>query len=168
MAATRADEALVILLGHSSRDVVFAAAGALVNVAADSQCRAALTRSSSPSTPNGCAQLVHHLRRGGMRDLAMAAVACKALFNILSPLVAPGARLSAVAAVEDAYWSVQLLHESLDELLDVTDLEDEHGADFSTSGGALYRLTGSLLQQPKGAAASEYEELEDPLDYGHK
>jgi len=168
MTATRADEALVILLGHSSREVVFAAAGALVNLGADPQCWPALTRSSSPSSPNGCAQLVHHLRRAGMRDLAMASVACKALFNILSPLAAPGSRLGAVAAAEDAYWSIQLLHESLDELLEVTDLEDDHGADFSTSGGALFRLTGSLLQQPRGAEASEYEELEDPLDYGHK
>jgi hypothetical protein len=166
MATARADEALVILLGHASRDVVFAAAGALVNVGADPLCRAALTTSSDG--PNGCALLVRQVRRAGTSDLALATVASQALYNVLSPFAASQAS-GDVAACEDAFWSLQLLHDSLEELLEVTDPEDEHGAEFATAGGALHRLTESLLQQrQRSERASEYEELEDPIGHGHK
>lgn len=99
MCLTKADEVLVILLDHSCRDVVLAAAGALMNLGADPACSKALTEpaatstsasatsSSSFSSSTGCSKLVFLLRRGGLRDPAMASVACKALFNVLAAIV---------------------------------------------------------------------------------
>ncbi|KAH8055253.1 hypothetical protein JL720_14365 [Aureococcus anophagefferens] len=74
-----ADEALVLLLVHTSRDVAFAAAGALVNVAADPATKGILLRDDL----GGTRELVEIVRRAGLQDLALAAVACKALHNLL-------------------------------------------------------------------------------------
>ena len=74
-----ADEALVLLLGHNCRDVAFAAAGALVNVAADPATKAILWRPDL----DGHVELVNIVRTAGLQDLELAAVACKALHNLL-------------------------------------------------------------------------------------
>ena len=74
-----ADEALVLLLVHTSRDVAFAAAGALVNVAADPATKGILLRDDL----GGTRELVEIVRRAGLQDLALAADACKALHNLL-------------------------------------------------------------------------------------
>ena len=68
-------EALVLLLGHPARDVVFAAAGALINAAVDG--RDVLWEHKAHE------ELVAVVRRAGVQDLDLAAVACKALHNLL-------------------------------------------------------------------------------------
>lgn len=77
MHSVRADEALGLLLAHPSRDVVFGAAGALVNLALDPHASAIFQDHDAP------AQLVQIVRRAGVQDLPLAAVACKALYNWL-------------------------------------------------------------------------------------
>ena len=77
-------EALVLLLGHPARDVVFAAAGALVNAAVDG--RDVLWEHKAHE------ELVAVVRRAGVQDLDLAAVACKALHNLLWTRLPPGRR----------------------------------------------------------------------------
>ena len=159
MAAARADEALVILLDHAARDVVLAAAGALVNMGSDPSCFEALLASPAPGAPNGCAKLVSLVRRLGLRDSPLAAVCCKALYNSLGAAHGAGAAGRGLDGRELARLAA-----SLEELLEVTD-EDE---DFCTAAGALLRLVRGIEEeeQARAAEASQYEELEPPP--GHK
>lgn len=89
MVRGRAVEALVLLLDHYHRDVVFSATGALVNVVGDAGCREAVEAA-------GCAgRLVDVLERSGSAfatspggtpqlDWPLAMAACKALFNLIA------------------------------------------------------------------------------------
>ena len=56
-----------MLLDHNSRDVVFAVAGALVNIAADPECKEVLLVEDL----QGCDKLVSVVRRAGLRDLLL-------------------------------------------------------------------------------------------------
>ena len=128
MSTSRADEVLVILLDHAPRDVVFAAAGALVNVGADHRCNGSMLEGGDE---NGCAKLVKLVRRAGLRDLPMAAVACKALFNVLAAQHAKGP--AATPALERPL--LRLLHESVEELVEASEDDDR---DFQVRPLFLY------------------------------
>jgi len=183
MCAAKADEVLVILLDHSSRDVVLATAGALVNMGADPLCSHALTEppasAASTQTSTGCSKLLFLLRRAGLRDVGISAIACKALFNVLAALVQRSRNKhrskgtdgkkgnseeeEVMSALEGALGSsrpsVRLLHSTLEELLDVHDgkeqKENDDGGDddggFRMAAGALLRLLDRPL---KGCNAS--------------
>ncbi|KAH8097921.1 hypothetical protein JL720_840 [Aureococcus anophagefferens] len=106
-----ADEALVLLLVHTSRDVAFAAAGALVNVAADPATKGILLRDDL----GGTRELVEIVRRAGLQDLALAAVACKALHNLLLEAEVGGAAALLGARVHGR------LRDTLAELVDAAE-----------------------------------------------
>jgi hypothetical protein len=215
MQHSRADEALVILLDHASRDVVFAAAGALVNVGTDPRVNSVLV--SHPDMC-GCGKLVTVVRRAGLRDLPMAAVACKALYNTLLDVtqraaqdidLLPGAAAeeggggeggngngngngNGVNSSSNVLWATQdalggsdaleLLHRSLDELLDAAESGANHASsssssssskhaqhaqhgygDFMAAGGALHALLDNLLRRAF-EESNDYEDL-DTNDY---
>lgn len=148
MLQSGAGEALVILLDHSSRDVVFAATGALVNIGADSSCNSCLTKQEGISL-NGCCKLVHILRRAGLRDLGMAAVASKALYNLL-------ASFRDSHLIETALGQqLELLHESLDELLDAV---GEDGGGFTRAASVLFALISRVMQDKEVYEELPYEE----------
>ena len=111
-------EALVLLLGHPARDVVFAAAGALVNAAVDG--RDVLWEHKAHE------ELVAVVRRAGVQDLDLAAVACKALHNLLLD-----AATGAAAELLGAATHGRLL-DTLGELVAVADDDD-----FLAAAGAL-------------------------------
>jgi hypothetical protein len=138
MASVRADEALVILLDHNNRDVVFAAIGALVNLASDPVTNGSLVSAPHPAMDNGCAKLVTLMRRAGLKDWPLAAVAAKALFNALGRVD---------GALDIA--TIRLLHDSLDELLDASDQ-----GEFSSCAAALLAVVRGMLSSP-----SPYESL---------
>jgi len=137
-----AGDALVILLDHTSRDVVFAAAGALVNIGSDSDCNDCLTSFQDSQhdsqqqhrSQNGCVQLVHILRRAGLRDLVMASVATKALYNVLTSFTTSSSSSSSSLVgfgfekIESALGTqLEVLHQSLDELIDVLQSDSQGG-----------------------------------------
>ena len=160
MSLTQADEALVILLDHASRDVVFAAVGALVNLGADPQSLPALLDPPCPGADTGCAKLASLVKRAGMQDLALAAVACKALFNALGAAFA--SLPPSTTRWERQYSFLGSLHETLDQLVDVarSDLESAEAEHFAHAGGALFRLIGERIEcEMKPAEASDYDEL---------
>ena len=111
-------EALVLLLGHPARDVVFAATGALVNAAVDG--RDVLWEHKAHE------ELVAVVRRAGVQDLDLAAVACKALHNLLLD-----ATTGATTELLGAATHGRLL-DTLGELVAVADDDD-----FLAAAGAL-------------------------------
>ena len=80
MRGTRVDEALVLLLDSSDRDVLGAAAGVLVNLAADPAGAEAL------AAGDALLLLADALDREGAGDPALAATLCQAAFNLASTL----------------------------------------------------------------------------------
>mmetsp|Transcript_19900 Transcript_19900/g.44321 ORF Transcript_19900/g.44321 Transcript_19900/m.44321 type:complete len:213 (-) Transcript_19900:76-714(-) len=78
---SRADEALVLLLGHAQADVLAAVTGVLVNVSADPLCRSSLLRPSS----NLLSAFSDLLRKASFKDIALSTLICQALHNLLSP-----------------------------------------------------------------------------------
>ena len=112
-------EALVLLLGHPARDVVFAAAGALVNAAVDG--RDVLWEHKAHE------ELVAVVRRAGVQDLDLAAVACKALHNLLLDATTAGATAELLGAATHGR-----LLDTLGELVAVADDDD-----FLAAAGAL-------------------------------
>lgn len=132
MARRRADEVLVVLLGHACREVVFAAAGALVNVAADPARKALLYRESVDAGD----KLTRLLRRAGLADSTMAELACQALYNLLiDPLPAGGVE-QAVGGAEThrkLWWTLR-------ELIEASSCED--WVDGRGDGGIARPLGG--------------------------
>ena len=112
-------EALVLLLGHPARDVVFAAAGALVNAAVDG--RDVLWEHKAHE------ELVAVVRRAGVQDLDLAAVACKALHNLLLDAATAGAAAELLGGATHGR-----LLDTLGELVAVADDDD-----FLAAAGAL-------------------------------
>ena len=140
-----------MLLDHNSRDVVFAVAGALVNIAADPECKEVLLDEDL----QGCDKLVSVVRRAGLRDLPMAAVGCKALYNLLLDLNSPNG--PPMMAVEDE--TLDMLYTSLDELLDATEGGGGDGyQDLLAAGGALHNLLGHFLAS-QTQTLNNYEDL---------
>ena len=82
-------EALVILLEHGNREVVFAVVGCLMNLASDAECSSVLLRSL------GCRrQLIEVLSWSVLGDVPVACVVIKVLYNfmLLCPLTDAGTR----------------------------------------------------------------------------
>ena len=107
----RADEVLVALLGHRSREVVFAAAGALVNVAADEACKALLSRESVGAGE----RLARLVRRAGLADPSLAELACQALHNLLIEPLPPGGAEQALGGPDTCqklWWTLKELMEA--------------------------------------------------------
>lgn len=135
MASLGATEALALLLRHGSRDVVFAAAGALVNVAADAGGRDSLRRADVAAH----AELARVVRAASLRDLGLAAVACKALHNLLLDAPTGGA---ATVLGETHERLRDTLVELLDCAEDASTLDagagpDPANADFLRAGRAV-------------------------------
>jgi len=135
MRAAGVDEALVLLLAHPSRDVVFCACGALVNIAADARTKAILWRADL----RGAAELIGVVRRAGLRDMELAAVTCKALHNLLLDVDVGGARIKLGDKDHDK------LKQTLDELVDAAESltgEDTAGLadDFLAAARALLSI----------------------------
>lgn len=148
-----AGDALVILLDHASRDVVFAAAGVLVNLSADAKCSGCMISSPSQSM-NACNKLVHVLRRAGLRDLDMSTVAAKALFNVLSSVKQKPGAVESILGTQ-----LGLLHQSLDELLDAA---GEDSAEFSTVSSALYSVVDDVLCRQDSIYEDLPYDMEEP------
>lgn len=157
MRASRGDEALVLLLDHASREVVFSASGALVNIAADSANKSVLLKDDL----QGHAKLVSVLRRAGISDAEMAAVACKALHNLLLDAHVGGAE--SVLGTR----TFRLLQRTLDELLDAAadaaaDAAEAKGEDEPSAADvdflAAARALQSIVLEEEGVSA--YEDLD--------
>ena len=116
-------EALVLLLAHSTRDVVFAAAGALVNAAVDG--REVLWEHGAHE------ELVSVIRRAGVQDLDLAAVACKALHNLLLDAAAGATADLLGGATHDRL---------LDTLGELVAVADGGARDFLAAAGALQAI----------------------------
>ena len=129
MRDNRADEALVLLLNHSHRDVVYSAAGALVNIAADPSTNGILLRPDL----EGAVNIVDLLRRTGLRDLPITTIAAKALHNLLLKR-----SLDPPTAAK--------LHSTLDDLIDAADDAIDVGScsneyrDFLDVATTLFRI----------------------------
>ena len=162
MGSSRSDEALVLLLDHASREVVFSAVGALVNIAADPATKRVLVKPDLL----GHAKLVSVLRRAGLSDAELSAVACKALHNLLLDTRVGGAE----SALGPATFG--LLHRTLDELLDAAADAAADAADEAEAKGAedpsdaslreflsAARALQSILDEARG---QEWEDLEEP------
>ena len=154
MGSSRSDEALVLLLDHASREVVFSAVGALVNIAADPATKRVLVKPDLL----GHAKLVSVLRRAGLSDAELSAVACKALHNLLLDTRVGGAE----SALGPATFG--LLHRTLDELLDAADEAEAKGAEDPSDASlreflSAARALQSILDEARG---QEWEDLEEP------
>ncbi|CAM9438976.1 unnamed protein product, partial [Discosporangium mesarthrocarpum] len=109
MGRHRADEVLVVLLGHPSRDVVFAVVGALVNLAADKRHKSLLWGQELRAGE----QLGRLVRRAGLADVGMATIACQALHNLLLEPLPPGGADEVVGGLESRERLWWTLHELL-------------------------------------------------------
>eukprot|EP00899_Mesostigma_viride_P026896 jgi/Mesvir1/7391/Mv19192-RA.1 len=76
MAAARVDDALILLLDHSNRDILFSACGALMNVTAELEHKRVVAREG------GVGRLVDVLDHWADEDLSLVCVVCKTLFNL--------------------------------------------------------------------------------------
>lgn len=115
MSKVQADEALMVLLEHADRDVVFAAVGALVNLAPDP-----LSHERLKDAPP---HLVDIVRRAGIQDLPLASVACKALHNWLLAKTTTTATKAHPEEKEKFLvpGDIVRLRRTLDELVDVAE-----------------------------------------------
>ncbi|KAJ8601603.1 hypothetical protein CTAYLR_008464 [Chrysophaeum taylorii] len=124
MRTVGADEALALLVAHHpSRNVVFAAVGSLVNLATDDEYPPTVKTSSVLD------DLVNVLRRAGIQDLGLAAVACKAIHNFLLLL-----RPTEGERDDDRLWA------SLDELVEAAQHLPAAADDFISAARALREL----------------------------
>jgi len=128
MTGLRIDEALVILLDHDDRDLVFYVCGALVNVAADPQCTDRLIRCNPIVS-----KLAKLLKESPRDDLTLQLVAVKVLTN-----------LSLDSSIRWVSPDAELIRNSLDDI--ILNLEDEYSDQESPGTSDKQQLTG-LCQQ---------------------
>jgi hypothetical protein len=166
----RTDEALILLLGHRSMDVVAAVAGTLVNLSAHAGARANLWRN-----PAAVDALTQALRRSSLRHMTTSMLVCQVFHNMLSTPAASSASSSsaAEAMVEAMETGCEELLDTLDELVDLAvEMQDEGREDaagagqggngydkyaaFARVGGAVREL---LLQQLTAAEEAEEKEV---------
>lgn len=147
MTRRRADEVLVALLGHTCRDIVVAATGALVNVAADPARKVLLYRKGIGAGE----RLARLVRRSGLADdPGMAEIACQALHNLLIEPLPPG-------GVEEALGGAEIyrqLRSTLVELMETSfcGLADISGGEWLLEGEEG-EVPGDVGGFPAAAAA---------------
>lgn len=144
MARRRADEVLVALLGHTCRDVVVAATGALVNVAADPARKVLLYREGIEAGE----RLARLVRRSELADdPGMAEIACQALHNLLIEPLPPG-------GVEEALGGAEIYRQLRSTLVELMETSFCGQADISGGGRLLEGEEGGVPGDAGGFPAA--------------
>lgn len=110
----RADEIMVVLLGHDNPEVVFTVCGVLMNLMADENCRGIL------KSINGVGSLVEVMENHGWVDWQLCGMACKTLWNFSEGVA------DKYPSAEDCFGvqELELLLSVLNDLLDDSLLEE--------------------------------------------
>jgi len=144
MREARAHEALCLLLDHRDWEVVHAAAGALINAAAEPECAAEL---AAAGALGALLALMERCVLSELHDTQLVALelACKAAANLLAAAGGPGGALSGAADVEDAATLAALLRHAQG----VEALADDPGLQ------ALFAALLPMLPDAPAAAAAD-------------
>jgi len=150
MKEVKANDALALLLDHSNREVVYSAAGVLMNLASDHSMKECLGYSSSDEMSDyGAGRLVKILRRAGLQDIEMSTATCQALYNLivgcsqddLNQLMYEDDQSLLIDTLEEL---IDTAKESIDE--DNTSKGEVSYADFLSAAGALFEVLKTITE----------------------
>jgi len=154
MKEVKANDALALLLDHSNREVVFSAAGVLMNLASDPSMKGCLGYSLADEMSDyGAGRLVKILRRAGLQDVEMATAACQALYNLISGCSEDD--LNQLMYEDDQ----SLLIDTLEELIDTAkdSINEDHSSKGEVSYADFLNAAGSLFEVLRTITESWYE-----------